>query len=524
MPAMVVVGKSRQSDRQVLADKVHSILCNRVRRGEEEYLVRWKTDTTTKKPPFSWHSLSELSRVRCLEFVQDYLEVRATWSKNDLSLSLLSKKRKSPDSEIEYERRPSPLDRRLLQSSRTPSTERSPSVGSNTLSTNNSSSLPTQTEVYNGILDIEDGLIFARSASGPDVPELSIMNVPTPEMIHAARRSKTDRAEAAIRFAYTRFRLAKVPGKPIKLINTVDSSTPSLRFRYIPDYVLGQGVFKVDPAAQVGCKQCSPHMGRDIGCEYTKKCDCLEYAVVDESRLTDEQRELYETAKATGSSTIGLPKKFPYFAEGTKIRRAGCLVPFYRDSRHPIYECNNNCNCGPYCRNKNVQFGRMVELEIFKTASDRGWGLRCPEKLYEGQFIDTYRGEIITDAEATRREEAATSKAKASYLYSLDKFAESEGMAPEEVYVVDGEFMGGPTRFMNHSCDPNCRQYTVSYNKHDCKVYDIAFFACKDIEAGEELTFDYMDNEDEGGSDEEVGEDAIPCLCGAPNCRKWLWT
>jgi histone-lysine N-methyltransferase SUV39H len=249
----------------------------------------------------------------------------------------------------------------------------------------------------------------------------------------------------------------------------------------------------------------------------------LEYAAVDESRITDpEMMAQYQNVRERGGDTTGFPKKFPYFAEGTKIQRTGCLVPFYLHSRRPIYECNDNCKCGPYCRNKNVQFGRTVEVEIFKTKSGRGWGLRCREDLHEGQFIDTYRGEIITDAEATLREQAS-SKSKASYLYSLDKFAESESINEEDLYVVDGEFMGGPTKFINHCCEPNCRQYTVSYNKHDCKVYDIAFFACRFIPAGEELTFDYLDK-DEDEAMGEPGEDAIPCLCGAKKCRKWLWT
>lgn len=268
---------------------------------------------------------------------------------------------------------------------------------------------------------------------------------------------------------------------------------------------------------------------------------------MNEAAITDpDMKVAYLKAKANGDPLVNFPKRFPYFAEvcllpihirnsifsnyylqGTKIQRAGTLVPFYLHSRRPIYECNDNCRCGPHCRNKNVQFGRAVEVEIFRTGTGRGWGLRCRQPLYEGQFIDTYRGEVITDAEATRREEAVDNenakKTKASYLYSLDKFAESEQLNEEDLYVVDGEFFGGPTKFMNHSCAPNCRQYTVSYNKHDPLVYDIAFFACRDIPAGEELTFDYLDK-DPGDAIEDPGPDAIPCLCGAEKCRKWLWT
>lgn len=344
-------------------------------------------------------------------------------------------------------------------------------------------------------------------------------------MLRTAHDSRVDTALRYIRAEYIR-RLKKLPGRPIHLLNTIDASTPSLRFKYIPGYVLTEGVYRASSETQQGCTKCSPHMGRSIGCEYTKKCDCLEYAAVDESRITDPtELSKYHLALETGASTLGFPKKFPYFAEGTKRQKTGCLVNFYLHSRRPIYECNDKCHCGPTCRNKNVQFGRTVEVEIFRTKGGRGWGLRCTQDLHEGQFIDTYRGEIITDAEATRREEASTSKSKASYLYSLDKFAESEGLAQEDLYVVDGEYMGGPTKFINHSCEPNCRQYTVSYNKHDPRVYDIAFFARRDIPALEELTFDYLDRDEEDGEEmEEPGEGAIPCLCGAERCRKWLWT
>ncbi|KAF1956413.1 SET domain-containing protein [Byssothecium circinans] len=514
MPSIVVIPVFGQMSRRVNVHKVHSIVSNRVKGKDEQYLVRWNAPSPTK-PPLSWHSIHELAR--CLEHVQDYLELREkshkAWSSGDQG----SKKRKSPDTETEteFDRKSALTDPRLDLVSRT-STSRSSSV---------SSTSTTSIDVYNGVLDAdENGFIFCRSVFGTGIASIDIRHIPTPDMLRD-QRAKVDNANVLIRAEYSR-RLQMVPGKEVRLVNIHDMSTPSLRFQYISDYVLRDGVYKADLDTQEGCQKCSPHMGRDIGCEYTKKCDCLEYAAINEAAITDPQMlAAYNKAKATGRDMRKFPKRFPYYAEGTKRQRAGTLVPFYLHSRRPIYECNDKCRCGPHCRNKNVQFGRTVELEIFKTGSGhgRGWGLRCRQKLYEGQFIDTYRGEVITDAEATRREEAAKSKTKASYLYSLDKFAESEGLQEEDLYVVDGEFMGGPTKFINHSCEPNCRQYTVSYNKHDPRVYDIAFFACRDIPAGEELTFDYLDKE-EGEPIDDPGADAIPCLCGAAKCRKWLWT
>ena len=65
----------------------------------------------------------------------------------------------------------------------------------------------------------------------------------------------------------------------------------------------------------------------------------------------------------------------------------------------------------------------------------------------------------------------------------------------------------------------------MSFNKNDWMVYELAFFAIEDIQEGEELTFDYLDKDEEDGTDdpdEAVGE-KIQCRCGAANCRKFLW-
>ena len=171
-------------------------------------------------------------------------------------------------------------------------------------------------------------------------------------------------------------------------------------------------------------------------------------------------------------------------------------------------------------------------------------GLRSTVALKKGQFIDTYRGEIITNQEADRREEVAraasdvaivegsevSTVSKNSYLFELDKFADM--LEPEDIYVVDGEYKGGPTRFLNHSCDPNVRQFTVSFYRGHPQVYELAFFAREDIDAFTELTFDYLDSDepevqltDENIEQHErqMGIRATLCYCGSENCRRYLW-
>ena len=48
------------------------------------------------------------------------------------------------------------------------------------------------------------------------------------------------------------------------------------------------------------------------------------------------------------------------------------------------------------------------------------------------------------------------------------------------------------------------------------KLYDIAFFSNRDIEAGEELTFDYSGD---GAGNDVGGTVWKSCLCGSKQCR-----
>ena len=115
------------------------------------------------------------------------------------------------------------------------------------------------------------------------------------------------------------------------------------------------------------------------------------------------------------------------------------------------------------------------------------------------------------------------------YLMGLDKFTEEDGGSK---YVCDGLHFGGPTRFINHSCDPNCAIYTVSYNHADNNIYDLAFFATEPIPAGTELTFNYVDDDKtdiitEEKADEMLRENGYrpaKCRCGSARCRGYFFT
>ena len=60
----------------------------------------------------------------------------------------------------------------------------------------------------------------------------------------------------------------------------------------------------------------------------------------------------------------------------------------------PIYECNDQCQCGPECSNRVVQKGRKHRVCIFRTANGRGWGVKAMQKIKKGSFIMEYVGEV----------------------------------------------------------------------------------------------------------------------------------
>ena len=80
-----------------------------------------------------------------------------------------------------------------------------------------------------------------------------------------------------------------------------------------------------------------------------------------------------------------------------------------------------------------------------------------------------------------------------------------------EGMVIDGSIDGNDARFINHGCDPNCEIYLFGD-----RLY---VYAMRDIDAGEELTFDYALNTPPGLAVKKGRAKDYPCRCGSPNCR-----
>ena len=119
-------------------------------------------------------------------------------------------------------------------------------------------------------------------------------------------------------------------------------------------------------------------------------------------------------------------------------------------------------------------------------------GCHTTAPIKKGTFVVEYTGPRITIKQA----DALYDDHPRTYLFGL-----TDGK-----HVIDGE---GVAAFINHSCDPNCEADEIKGR--------VWIIAARDIQAGEELTYDY--NLYDGDLD-----DLSLCLCGAPNCRGSMYS
>ncbi|VUC20466.1 unnamed protein product [Clonostachys rosea] len=179
-------------------------------------------------------------------------------------------------------------------------------------------------------------------------------------------------------------------------------------------------------------------------------------------------------------------------------------------NRIMLYECDDsNCSVGKEActnrafadltarRNKGGKY--RVGVEVIKT-SDRGYGVRSNRCFEPNQIIMEYAGEIITEEECERRMNEIYKHNDCYYLMSFD-----------QNMIIDAT-TGSIARFVNHSCNPNCRmiKWIVAGQPR------MALFAGdKPIMTGDELTYDY-------NFDPFSSKNVQKCLCGQPNCRGFL--
>ncbi len=139
-------------------------------------------------------------------------------------------------------------------------------------------------------------------------------------------------------------------------------------------------------------------------------------------------------------------------------------------------------------------------IEVRTSAIDRR-GIFATQPIKKGTHILEYEGEWITKEEGEKRcdehiQLAASDPSRADVLiFDYD-----------ETWDIDGSVDWNTAKYLNHSCEPNCE--AVDYEG------SIWFKAVRDIQPGEEITFDY-------GYDESMF-DGSRCKCQSPKCIGYM--
>ncbi|MCY1034077.1 SET domain-containing protein-lysine N-methyltransferase [Corallococcus sp. BB11-1] len=128
----------------------------------------------------------------------------------------------------------------------------------------------------------------------------------------------------------------------------------------------------------------------------------------------------------------------------------------------------------------------------------QGLGAFATRRIRKGARIIEYIGERITQAQADTRYDDESMERHHTFLFNLD-----------DDTVLDAGTLHNESRYINHSCEPNCQSLIDKGHIH--------IYALRAIEPGEELTYDYAYERTP-----EMGDDAeglYVCRCGTPSCR-----
>ncbi|CAP32516.2 Protein CBG13777 [Caenorhabditis briggsae] len=136
-------------------------------------------------------------------------------------------------------------------------------------------------------------------------------------------------------------------------------------------------------------------------------------------------------------------------------------------------------------------------VEIRETGG-KGKGLYATKCMEAGSFVIPFTGEYVSEAEKVKRFELYEAKMVDTYV--LDSGC----------HFIDATVSGNQAQYINHSCDPNLIAEKWKLHAMPKNVNFIAFIAIKNINEGDELTFNYRFSRDDSCN--------IECKCGSWNC------
>ena len=136
-----------------------------------------------------------------------------------------------------------------------------------------------------------------------------------------------------------------------------------------------------------------------------------------------------------------------------------------------------------------------------RSSGVHGKGVFALHDLAEGETLIEYVGEASRWPEALRRHPHDPAQPNHTFYFHID-----------EHHVIDANVGGNSSRWINHSCQPNCEA-----EESGRRVF---IKALRNIAAGSELFYDYGLVIDAKYTPKLLAD--YPCWCGADNCRGTL--
>lgn len=135
---------------------------------------------------------------------------------------------------------------------------------------------------------------------------------------------------------------------------------------------------------------------------------------------------------------------------------------------------------------------------VVRTSRISGKGAFALRPIKKGERLIEYVGERLTHKQSDERYDDDSMDEHHTFLFTISSR-----------HVLDASVGGNESRFINHSCDPNCEA--------DITKGRIWIRAIKDIAKGEELHYDYA--YERSGDETAADERRYKCLCGTAKCR-----
>jgi len=159
----------------------------------------------------------------------------------------------------------------------------------------------------------------------------------------------------------------------------------------------------------------------------------------------------------------------------------------------------SNCCLGSTCGNRRIaqRSWSVNKIKVFDTQS-HGWGVKANVCMKSDDLMIEYVGEIVSEKVSEQRMIDAE-RAGSRHVYMMQLANDC---------VVDASKCGNASRFINHSCEPNCELQRWRVGDE----IRIGIFAIHDIQKNEELTYDYQLS----------AVQSFECRCGSNKCRGTL--